>query len=144
MNEFENVLTKMGYRTIGGGATGGRVNWKHPTGDTIVSLSLHPMDKRVLSFEIEKGGQTIAKGDDPTQLLRSLQDKSGSGVFRKVQYAEPSNRTGGHPFRDKFKAVQSESLDDSLKIFTSDKLIFVLMYQLKFSCKINFQTDSNL
>lgn len=89
-NEFLNVLNKMGFRTIGGGAVGGVVQYAHPLKkETIVSLRLHPMDQRVLGWEITKGGEVTSKGQEARELLRALQDKEGSGKFRRISSFEP-------------------------------------------------------
>ncbi len=106
-DEFLLVLNKMGFRTIGGGAVGGRISYSHPHNkETTVSLRLHPMDGRVLDFNVSTHGKTIATGTEPKQLLRTLQDKGGSGKFRKQSFIpDPS------PFK-KITASMYEDLDE--------------------------------
>lgn len=105
-NEFLLVLNKMGYRTRGGGATGGRITYDKPGKDEVVTLRLHPMDGRVLDFEVSVGGNSIATGKESKQLLRTLQDKSGSGAFRKLSFIPDTN-----PSFRKVNASMYEDLD---------------------------------
>lgn len=110
-DEFLLVLNKMGYRTRGGGATGGRISYDKPGKDEVVTLRLHPMDGRVLDFEVSVGGNSIATGKDPKQLLRTLQDKSGSGTFRKSTYA-PDRKASFIPDPSPFRKINSSMYED--------------------------------
>ncbi len=108
-NEFLLVLNKLGYRTRGGGAVGGRISYDKPGKDEVVTLRLHPMDGRVLDFDVTIHGNKIASGKEPKELLRSLQDKGGSGAFRKASFI-PEPKPVPNPFK-KITASIHEDLD---------------------------------
>lgn len=133
-NEFLLVLNKMGFKTMGGGAVGGRISYGRPHDkDTVVSLRLHPMDGRVLDWDVSKEGQSVATGDDPKQLLRTLQDKGGAGKFRKLSFG--SNRKLAFEDLDQYGNNIEKAISEIFKL--DEQLVKEIVSKMRFEEYLN-------
>ena len=93
----------------------GRISYDKPGKDEVVTLRLHPMDGRVLDFDVTAHGNSIASGKEPKQLLRTLQDKGGSGKFRRVSY-DPDRKAAFMPDPSPFKKINASGTNGNLDL----------------------------